>query len=204
MNNNASMVDDLMQQLQGAPLQQLSRQLGIDPAQASQAVGAALPMMMGALGRNAAQPQGADSLFAALQNNHSGLDIGSVLGAVMGTGTSPQTDGAGILGHIFGGAQPRAEAGLGQATGIGNQTASQLMKMLAPIVMAYLAKRMFSGGQADPAQLGQALGQEQQQITQQAGIGGNLLGAVFDQDGDGQLGMSDLMSLGSKFLGGGR
>lgn len=202
MNHNASMVDDLMQQLQGAPLQQLSRQLGIEPAQASQAVGAALPMMMGALGRNAAQPQGADALFSALRTNHSGLDIGSVLGAVMGSGHSPQTDGAGILGHIFGDAQPRAEAGLGQATGLGNQTASQLLKVLAPIVMAYLAKRMFAGGQADPGQLGQALGQEQQHIAQQGSIGGNLLGAVFDQDGDGQLGMSDLMSLGGKFLGG--
>ena len=53
--------DDLLSQLQGAPLQQMSQQLGIQPAQASAALGAALPLLLGALGRNAAQPQGAGS-----------------------------------------------------------------------------------------------------------------------------------------------
>lgn len=198
-----SLTEELFSQLQGAPLQQVSQQLGIEPQQAASAVGAALPLLLGTLGRNAAQPQGAEALFGALQRDHSGLDIGSVLGAVLGGGASPQTDGAGILGHIFGGAQPRAEQGLGQATGLGQDQAGQLLKILAPIVLAFLARRMTQGG-GDATALGQALGQERQQVAQQGGVGGGLLGAVLDQDGDGQLGIGDLLKIGGSLLGGQR
>ena len=203
-----SLTDDLLSQLQGAPLQQVSQQLGIDSQQASGAISAALPLLMGALGNNAAKPQGAEALFGALQNNHSGLDIGSVLGAVMGGGNSPAANGAGILGHIFGGSQDRAETGLAQATGLSPSSSSQLLKILAPIVLAYLSKRMFGGAQAQgdgSAQaLGNILGQERAVQQQQGGLGGGLLGAVLDQDGDGQLGLGDLLKMGGSLLGGGR
>ena len=45
-------------------------------------------------------------------------------------------------------ALPRAESGLGRATGLGNDKAQVLMKILARIVLAYLRKRMFGGGVA--------------------------------------------------------
>ena len=78
--------------------------------------------------------------------------------------------------------------------------------MLAPIVLSYLAQRMFSGGgqgAASPQQLGDVLGQEQQRIQQQGPAGG-LLSSVLDQDGDGQVGIGDLLKLGSGLLGGKR
>ncbi len=200
-----SLTDDLLSQLQGAPLQQVSQQLGIDSQQASGAISAALPLLMGALGNNAAKPQGAEALLGALQNNHSGLDIGSVLGSVLGGGNSPATNGAGILGHIFGGNTDRAETGLAQATGLSPSSSSQLLKILAPIVMAFLAQRMAGGGsQASAGGLAQILGQEKQQVTQAGGIGGGLLGSVLDQDGDGQFGVADLIKLGSGLLGSGK
>ena len=65
--SNASLAEDLFAQLQGAPLQQVSQQLGIGQMQAASAVSAALPLLLGALGRNTAQPQGAEALFGALQ-----------------------------------------------------------------------------------------------------------------------------------------
>jgi hypothetical protein len=197
----ATLTDDLTARLQGAPVREFAQQLGISPEQASGAIGAALPLLLGALGRNASQPQGAQALYGALQKDHAGMDIGSVLGAVLGGGGASQ--GGAILGHIFGGGQARAEAGVAQATGVDQGAAGQLLKMLAPIVMAYLAKRAMSGGQAQPADgaaaLGGLLGQEQQQIRQGGGLGGGLLGAVLDQDGDGQLGLGDLAKLGGLF-----
>lgn len=198
-----SLGEELFQQLQGAPLQQLSQQLGTGPAETSNAIGTALPLLLGALGRNAAQPSGANALLGALQNDHSaGLDIGSVLGSVLGGTQTRQTNGAGILGHIFGGNQERAAAGLGQATGLGNDKAAMLMRVLAPIVMSFLAQRFLGGqqGGASPAVLGQVLGQE----AAQQSTGGGLLGAVFDQDGDGQLGLGDLLKIGGGLLGGKR
>ncbi|MBX3710453.1 MAG: DUF937 domain-containing protein [Lysobacter sp.] len=206
----STMTQDLLAQLDGAPLQQISRQLGIDQNKAAGAVSAALPLLMGALGRNASQPQGAEALFGALQKDHAGGGgIGDILGAVLGGAQSRQTDGAGVLGHIFGGQQARAEQSLGAATGLGGDRAGQLMKILAPIVMAYLAKRMFSGnagsgGNPSADLLGAVLGQEQQQVRQQGGIGGGLLGAVLDKDGDGDVDLSDLLKLGGGLFGGKR
>ena len=202
MNTPASLVDDLMAQLQGAPLQQMAQQLGTSPAQAQDAVGAALPLLLGALGRNAAQPQGAMDLFGALQRDHGGgADLGGLLGSLLGGGGGPQ-DGAAILGHIFGGNQQRAEAGLGQATGLG-ANAGQLLQMLAPIVMSFLAQRMQSGGM-DAGGLGQVLGQERARVQQQGGLGGGLLGSLLDQDGDGQVGLGDLLKIGGGLMGGRR
>ena len=54
-----NLTDELYSQLQGAPLQRISQQLGVEPQQADQAVSAALPMLLGALGRNASQSDGA-------------------------------------------------------------------------------------------------------------------------------------------------
>ena len=205
MSNN-SLAEELFQQLQGAPLQQVSQQLGTGQMQTASAISAALPLLLGALGKNTAEPQGAEALFGALQKDHAGLDLGSVLGAVLGGGAAPsrQTDGAAILGHIFGGAQPRAEASLGQATGLGGDKAAQLMKILAPIVLTFLAQRFMGQGNTNANGLSQVLGQERQIAQEQGGLGGGLLGAVLDQDGDGQLGLGDLLKIGGGLFGGKR
>ena len=212
MNAPASLTDELLSQLQGAPLQQIASQLGTNPSQAQSAVAAALPMLLGALGRNAAQPQGAADLLGALQRDHVGRaagggGLGDLLGSVLGGmggggGAGGAADGASILGHIFGGNQQRAEAGLGQATGLG-ANAGQLLQILAPIVMAFLAQRTQAGGM-DAGGLGAVLGREHAQVRQQGGVGGDLLGSLLDQDGDGQVGLGDLIKIGGGLLGGRR
>ena len=206
----SSLTDEIFSQVSGAAMQQIGQQLGTGQAQTAGAVAAALPLILGAMGRNTGQAGGADALFGALGRDHSGGGgIADILGAVLGGQQSRQTDGLGQLGHIFGGQLPRAQAGLGQATGLGNDKAQMLLKILAPIVMAYLAKRMFGGGQqsaqaASPQVLGDILGQERQVQQQQGGLGGGLLGAVLDQDGDGQLGLGDLLKAGMGMMGGRR
>ena len=202
----SSLTDEIFSQVSGAAMQQIGQQLGTGQAQTAGAVAAALPLILGAMGRNTGQAGGADALFGALGRDHSGGGgIADILGAVLGGQQSRQTDGLGQLGHIFGDQLPRAQAGLGQATGLGNDKAQMLLKILAPIVMAYLAKRMFGGdGEASPQALGDLLGQEHAQVRQAGGLGGGLLGAVLDQDGDGALGLGDVLKLGSSWLGGGR
>lgn len=227
---NGSLIDDLMGQLQGAQAGRIGQQLGVDAGTAGSAIAAALPMLVGALGRNAQQPDGAAALFNALQRDHGGqgaLDLGGMLGSMLGGGAAPggaglgglggllgsvlgggapasrQLDAGGILGHIFGGAQPRAEAGLSQATGLNGGQAGKLLMMLAPIVMAALAKRVSAGG-LDAGGLGSALGQERARMQQQGGLGGGLLDAVLDQDGDGKVDLGDLLKLGGGLLGGRR
>lgn len=223
---NGALVDDLMGQLQGPAVDGIADQLGTDPGTAGDAIAAALPLLVGALGRNAQQPEGAAALLGALQRDHSGqgaVDLGGLMGAMLGGsggaggglgglldgvlgGAAPasrQFDAGGILGHILGGAQPRAEAGLAQATGLQSGQAGKLLMLLAPIVMSALARRV-QAGQLDAGGLGGLLGQERMRLQQQAGAGGGLLGAVLDQDGDGQVGLGDLLSIGGSLLGGRR
>lgn len=236
MSTNASLTDELMGQLKGAPLQGLAQQLGIDSVQAEQAVGVALPMLFGALGQNAAQPQGAADLLGALQRDHSSANgaldlggllggllggasgagagagaagglggLGSILGSVLGAGSAAggsQLDAGAILGNIFGGQQQQAESKLGQATGLGSN-AGQLLAMLAPLVMSFLAKRVQAQGMG-ANDLGNALGQERSQIQAQGGMAGGILGSLLDQNGDGKLDAGDLFKLGAGLLGGKR
>ncbi|MER2178270.1 MAG: DUF937 domain-containing protein [Stenotrophomonas maltophilia] len=198
--NTESLAASLFQQLQqGQGLQQVSQQLGIDQNQASGAIGAALPLLLGAMGRNAQEPQGAQALLGALQRDHApansgGFDLGGLLGSVLGGGGGNATNGAGILGHVFGSNTDRATQGLSQATGLDSSKTSQLLAILAPIVMSYLAQRFANGG--NPNQLSQALGQEAQSANS-----GGLLTSVLDQDGDGQLGVGDLLKLGGGLFG---
>jgi hypothetical protein len=211
----SSITDGLLGQLQGQPLNQIGQHLGISPSQAAGAVAAALPLLIGALGRNTRQPAGAESLFGALQKDHVGQDLPSVLGSALGGGGQ----GNQILGHIFGPRQDVAAQGLGTATGLAPDRASMLLRLLAPVAMAYIAKRMYdrrtanaatpasAGAPATPAaaptpqDLGQVLGQEERQITQQGGLAGGLLGAVLDRNHDGKVDFSDLIGLGGSAIG---
>ncbi len=213
MNTSTSLTDELLGQLQGAPMQSMAQQLGMGSAETERAVGTALPMLLGALGSNASQPQGAMDLFGALQRDHLGQAgaggglggmLGGVLGGLLGGGSAPApaSNGASILGHIFGGKQQQAETGLAQATGLG-ANAGQLLQLLAPIVMAYLAQRVQSGGM-DAGGLGQVLGREKAQVQQQGGAAGGLLSGLLDQNGDGKLDAGDLFKLGAGLLGGRR
>lgn len=204
MNDLTSLSRELLAQLEGAPMQQLSKQLNTDTAQTTSAVNAALPLLFGALGRNA-QQGGADSLMNALQRDHTGsANVSQLLGGLLGGDKSGNRDGAAILGHIFGQGQQQArvETGLGQATGIGNHS-GDLLKLLAPVVMAFLAQRVQKDHLSADA-LGHTLNQERQQAQQQGGLAGGLLGSLLDQDGDGQVGLSDLMKIGGSLLGGRR
>ena len=211
----APLSSDLTARLQGAPTEQIAQKLGISPSQASSAIGTALPLLLGAMGHNASQPQGAQALYGALQNDHAGQNIGSVLGSVLGGGGQ----GEQILGHVFGSHQPRAAEAVGQTTGIGQDKAHMLLRWLAPVAMAYVAKRMFDHRQASanagtpsasaptptpaasgltgssPGELSKVLAPEAQHAEQ-----GGLLGAVLGHAGSGGLG--DLLKAGSSLLGG--
>jgi len=189
-----SIFDSVTQQLSGQNLTQLSQQIGADEATTSQAVQAALPMLLGGLARNASDPAGAASLGNAL-NEHRGGTMEN-LGGLLGKAESGP--GAGILGHIFGQKRQTVESGVGQATGLQQHQVGKLLMVLAPIVMAALARRQQSHqeqqvpvpGSATPTPAGAAalpdiLKHETQEAQQRAPSGlGGLLG-MLDRDGDG-------------------
>jgi hypothetical protein len=120
--------------------QTIGQQLGTSPSQTEAAVEAAVPLLLGALTRNAAQPGGAAALEGAL-SRHDGQAL-----ELFGQGRMPDTaDGQKILGHIFGPQQSAAANAVGQRAGIDPQMAMQVLSMLAPLVLAYLSRQRQGG-----------------------------------------------------------
>ena len=188
----SDLTSTVLSHLDPSSIQAIATQLGVDPAQAQAAIQQAVPLVVGGLAQNASTDAGANALHNAAAD-HAGMDIGSILGSVLGGGGA----GGSILGHIFGSRQDQAAQNLGQASGLGAQHAGQLLAMLAPVVMGVLGNMTQKQGM-NPGGLGSMLGQEAQRIGQ---AGGGLLSSVLDQDGDGKLGLGDLLKVGSKFLG---
>jgi hypothetical protein len=181
-----SMLDMLQQRLGGDAVNQISKQLGTDPATAQSAIAAALPMLVGALARNAQDPGKAGALANAL-----GRHDGSVLDDVAGyLGRGDSSDGAGILGHVLGARQGTVQTGLGQATGLDASKAGMLLSMLAPLVMGALGKAQREKG-LDTGGLAGMLGGEQQRAADAApGVMG-MLSSFLDRDHDGSV-MDDI------------
>ena len=186
----SGLIDNVMSHLGDAQIQQIANQLGTDPAQARAAIEHAVPLIVGGMAQNASTPQGADALNNAL-GAHGG-DLSNILGGMLG-GSGGSGIGGAILGHVFGGNQAAANQGLGQATGLGQQNAGQLMAILAPIVMAALANHAQAQGSLNPGGLGNILGQAGQQIQQQGGLTGGLLNAVLSHDGSGNFDLSQVL-----------
>lgn len=105
-----SALEQLLGQLGPDTIARMSAQLGASPQQTQSAIQAALPLMLGALQRNAATPQGAKALHGALQRDHQGVDLGGLLGGLLG-------GGGGGFGSMFGGGGGGGGGGLGDLMG---------------------------------------------------------------------------------------
>jgi len=189
----SALVDSILANLGDDQVRAIATRLGTDPAQARNAIEQAIPLIVGGMAHNARSAQGAGALHDAL-GAHVGFDMSSVLGSVLnGNGLGGNTSGIGgaILGHIFGANRGAADQGLGQVTGLGQQNAGQLMAILAPLVMAYLANHVQNQG-LDSGGLGGLLGQQSQQLQQRGGVVGGLLSAVLNHGG-GNLDLSHLV-----------
>lgn len=192
-----SIVESLMRGLSGGDgLGRLSQSLGIDGKTAAMGLAAAAPMILGALQRNASRPEGAQALADALDRDHDGGLLNDLSG-FMGRGET--RDGDAILGHVFGDRRRTVDRGVAQAAGIDAATASKLMAMAAPMIMAQLGQAKRERGLSADALAG-LLGQERQALQAEAPGQMGALSAILDADGDGDVDASDLMSRGGPLL----
>ena len=207
-----NLFDMLMQANNGAAIEHVSQQKGIQPDLAQSAIKALLPAIAGGLQRNVQQPGGLESLLGALQNGHHGqyLDQPETLGR-----SEAIEDGNAILGHLLGSKETsRAVAArAAQKTGLGEGLLKQLLPVVAAMAMGSLSKQtkepnvasalagMLGGSPqqgGSSAGLGDLLGGllgggQKQQAAPQAGALG-MLGGLLDADGDGNA-MDDIFQM---------
>jgi hypothetical protein len=178
----SGILDGVMQQLNGGSLQKVSNALGTDDATAGNAVNAALPLLLAALARNASNPDGANALAGALDRDHDGSALDNLPATLDGAQAGM---GQKILGHILGGKQTNVAQSLGAATGLDTKRATQLMVMLAPMVLAYLGRAKREKG-LDAGGLGSVLTRERENMGAKGPGMGSLL-SMLDRDGDGSV-----------------
>jgi hypothetical protein len=179
-----TILESLSQQLGSQDtVRQIGRQIGVDEQQAGTAVAAALPLLLGALNRNASQPEGAEALFGALERDHDGSILDNLQGFLANASAGP---GASILGHVLGDRNDAVAANLGRTTGLDKRKAAMLLMTLAPIVLGALG-RARQQHNLNAGTLASTLGNERARVVQTAGPAATLLEQMLDKDGDGSI-----------------
>jgi len=178
-----SLVEQLAGQLSGPALEALAGQLGADQQTTSSAITAALPMIVGAMAKNASTEQGASALAGALERDHDGSILDNLGGFL---GSTDNGAGAAILGHVFGGKQGAVEQGVSQMSGMDSGMVSVLLQNLAPIVMGQLGRQQRQGGM-DAGSIAGMLINERQQQSGTGSTAMDMITRMMDQDGDGSM-----------------
>ncbi len=162
----------------------------------------AMPLLLGAMKRNVRDPQGAQGLMNALSNKHDGSILDN-LGGLFGGGVDKEVvdDGAGILGHVFGGRQSNVESALSQKSGMDAGSIANILKIAAPIVMGFIGKQTRQNNVNDASGMNNLLGGL---LGGQPKQNQSLIESLIDADGDGSV-LDDVagMVLGGNKKGGG-
>lgn len=156
-----------------------SSQMGMDSKSTSGALSAAIPLILGGLKNNSASSEGSAQLLGALQNSkHSSGSMLDSLGSILGGSEIDQDvmeDGGRILGHVFGGQENNAANALSKSSGIDMNSAMNLLKVAAPLVMSYLGRQT-----------------SQNKISDQGGIS-DLIGGLLGGQGADMASMASLI-----------
>ena len=173
----------ITQQLAGSAVRSLSSRLGLSEGTTQQAVQIAVPLIIAALARNAAQPEGARDLHQAVNNDHDG----SIFDNLMGYLGNPQVaNGSGILGHVFGQQQDAVQNNLAQATGLDQNAAGNILQVVAPLVMGAIGQTQRQND-LDAGGLSQFLNAQQQQTEEAAPDLMGALNTMLDSNHDGSV-----------------
>jgi hypothetical protein len=190
---SSSVLDDLRSHLSGDTVNEISRRIGADPQQTKTAIDGAIPVLLAALGKEAADPDRRTGLQQAIREDHDGSVIDNLPAYLNGQLSSRATDGQGIVNHVLGDRQQTAAQALAGKSGLDLGTIMSLLPLLAPIVMGMLGKKGRSGGLSFD-NIADALGGDTQRAANDSPDIGDLLGSVLGGGGsEGKGGIDDVL-----------
>lgn len=183
----ASILDLLQSDLGQTLINGAAQKTGQSSDKTANVLSQAMPLILGAMQRNASTPEGASALNSALSDQRHGGGVLDMLGGLFGDGAgSPDdlvNDGAGILGHVLGAKQPQVENALSKSSGMDMDSVSQIIKIAAPILMGVLGKQK-QAGNIDQNGIGDLLGS----VLGQSGTHDqSFIEKILDADGDGSI-----------------
>ncbi|MDQ0894703.1 DUF937 domain-containing protein [Agromyces ramosus] len=167
-------LDELMANL---PIGDIAKKLGVDEATARTAIDDALPALVAGMGANANDPAGAASLEKAVTSHDPSLVEGGV-----NLDDVDEDDGRKIVRNVFGGNTDQVVKALDakeSKEGTGSNLIGQLLPILAPIVLAFIAKQFQKKQAPKPSAT-------PTEVPASGGIG-DVLGRLIGGDGLGDL-----------------
>ena len=181
----ASILDLLNTDIGKQLISSASEKTNTSPDRTASVLSSAMPLILGAMKRNAATPDGAASLNSALENNkHDGSLLDNLGGLLSGGGLDDlMSDGGGILGHVLGGKQERVEQTISKTSGVDAGSVGQIIKMAAPITMGILGSQKRKDNVSQNG-LGDLLGSV---LGSQSTNDQSLIETLLDADGDGSV-----------------
>ena len=173
----------ITQQFAGFAARAIAQRLGVSEATAQRAVQIAVPLIVAALARNAARPEGAQEIHQAVATDHDGSIFDNLTDYL---GNPQAANGAGILGHVFGGQQGAIQNTVAQATGLDQNAAGNILEVVAPLVMGAVGQTQQQQN-LDPGGLSDFLDTQRQQTEAAApGLSG-ALNSMLDSNNDGSV-----------------
>ena len=175
----SGITDIVQQQLTGGALQQISNELGLDPAATQRAVTAALPVVLGGMAKHASNPTAAAAIHQEADNHSTPADMTTISNILSRPGGA-----GGLLTTILGANQQTVQNGVSRASGLDLQTAARLVAMIAPIVLAAISNKKQEDG-LQPTQVAGTLEHAQQsaqaEAQRQSPQLGGILGTIMSQ-----------------------
>jgi len=169
----------------------VSGSTGTDQNKTSSVLAMGLPILMKAMERNAATPEGAQGLMGALSNSKHDGSILDNLSGLFGGGVNEdvKTDGSKILGHVLGSKQHGVEQVIGQKAGVDSGSVANILKVAAPILMGVLGKQARQNNVSSQSDISGLLGgllggaSNSGPVTNEQ----SFLEKMLDADGDGSI-----------------
>jgi hypothetical protein len=163
----------------------VSGQTGQSESKTGSVLTMALPVLMQAMKRNSATPQGAEGLMNALNGKHDGSILDNLSGLFSrGVDSSVIDDGSKILGKVLGNKEQNVTKALSQKSGVDTGSVSQILKVASPILMGIIGKQSRQqnvNASGVEGLLGSFLGGNSKQSEQ------SFLESMLDADGDGSI-----------------
>ncbi len=186
----------------GSMLAKFGPLLGGDDSKTQKAIGGAVPLLLGALGKRSGSAAGAAGLFSLLQgagDNGGMLDkigdmfggddsmVGGLLdkvGGLFGNDDDDDKGGNELVGSLLGGRRSAVEEGLASHAGLPVGSIAKFLPMVAPMILGFLNKKR-KADNLDASGVATLLGGERKAM-ESAGHGG-LLGLLDggDDEADG-------------------
>ncbi|MCW2798817.1 MAG: hypothetical protein JWQ70_289 [Aeromicrobium sp.] len=139
-----ALADDVLSGIDSDTLNKIAEQIGVDPAKVQSVLQDSMPALLGGMDKNVQSGDGAASLANALGDHAQANPLGN-LGALVSGAL-----GSGILEKVLGGATPQVSEAMAGKSGLSSEQVQKILKIAAPIVMAFLAAKVTGGGKADP------------------------------------------------------